>query len=377
MKTVANVVYNDFTNDSRVLKISQSLMTLGFQPIVVAVHNNGLKERESVGGVDVERLKLIVRHWSARKPVQLLKYLHFLLLSSWRFRGVDIVHCNDITALPVGVLIKIFGRKAAIVYDCHEYQTEINGLSGAKQKVMKLLETWLIRFADQVCTVSDSIADDYARLYRIPKPKLVLNCPFYQEQPPKNLFREGLGIRANQNIFLYQGGFAKGRGIELLLEAFCGLENDDNVIVFMGSGLLEPLVREKADKNKAVFFYPAVSPDVLLNYTASADFGISFAEDSCLNHRYCLPNKLFEYLMAGLPVITSNLVEMKSLVDSEGVGVVASTNTVEGFKAAVKETLDRDLSGMKENAVEARKKYCWEEQEGVLKEVYNSFLYKC
>lgn len=372
MKTVANVVYNNFTNDSRVLKISQSLKALGYQPVVVAVHNAGLARNEQVSGVEVERIKLLVNHWPSTKPMQLLKYLQFLLLAFWRFRGVDIVHCNDISALPVGVLIKLFSRKVTVVYDCHEHQTEIKGLGGKKQKFMKKLEALLVKFADQVCTVSGAIADDYARLYQIPRPALVLNCPFYQEQGPNNLFREQLGIRADQKIFLYQGGFAVGRGIELLLEAFSGLETDDNIIVFMGSGPLESQVRKKADEQSTIFFYPGVSPDVLLGYTASADYGISFADDSCLNHSYCLPNKLFEYLMAGLPVLTSNLVEMKTLVESQGVGVVAPTNNVEGFRQAVQNLLAQDLPTLQSNVLKAREIYCWEQQEKALKAIYDT-----
>lgn len=372
MKKIANIVLNDFTNDSRVLKISKTLKALGLSPTVVAMHNTGLLEKEDVIGVKVKRIKLNTRSWPKWKPIQFIKYLEFLVRVSIEFRKSDIIHCNDLNALPIGLLIKLLGRGKKVVYDCHEYETEINGLNGYKQKVIKWLECKLIPYTDAVITVSDSIANEYARIYRIPKPKLVLNCPAYYEKSKHNLFREKLGIRCDQKIFLYQGGLSKGRGIELLLEAFSHLESDKNVLVFMGYGPLEVLIQEKIKQARTVFFHPAVSPAVLLNFTSSADYGVSFIEDSCLSYRYCLPNKMFEYLMAGLPVLTSNLLEMKRLVETEGVGIVANENTVEGFRKAVEASLKQDYLAIQRNVFASRKKYCWEEQEKVLREIYNS-----
>jgi glycosyltransferase involved in cell wall biosynthesis len=138
----------------------------------------------------------------------------------------------------------------------------------------------------------------------------------------------------------------------------------------MGYGPLEGLVREESQTNETIFFHPAVTPHELLNYTSSADYGILFYEDTCLNHRYCSPNKIFEYLMAGLPVLTSNLFEMKRLVETEGVGIVAEENTVEGFKRAVTASLEQDYEKIQKNVFSARKKYCWEEQEKVIREIY-------
>jgi glycosyltransferase involved in cell wall biosynthesis len=368
---IANVVLNDFKNDSRVLKISKSLTEFGYEPVVVAMHNSGLLEHDTVQNLKVHRIKLISRPWLKWKPIQFLKYIEFLVKGFINYRKVDIIHCNDLSALPVGLLIKLFGRDKKLVYDCHEYETEINGLKGFEKSAKKWFEHKLIRYSDAVITVSDSIAIEYSRLYGIPKPHLVLNCPPYQEQSKHDFFRARLGARADQTIFLYQGGLVKGRGIELLLEAFSVFDSDTNVLVCMGYGPLEDLIRERAKQQRTIYFHPAVSPDVLLNYTSSADYGIAFTEDSCLNNRYCLPNKIFEYLMAGLPVLTSNLFEMKRLVETEGVGIVAEENTVDGFRQAVRASLQQNYAAIQRNVFAARKKYCWEEQEKVLKEIYD------
>jgi glycosyltransferase involved in cell wall biosynthesis len=372
MKKVANIVLNDFTNDSRVLKTSMTLEKLGFECVVLAMHNKGLELIESISGVNVHRVQLRTRPLPKWKPIQLVKYFEFLLKAIWRHRRVDIVHCNDLNALPVGLLIKFFRKNVKVVYDCHEYETEVYGLKGVEKRAKQLLERCLIRYADRIITVSDAIACEYSDLYEIDKPHLILNCPPYKEQKKLDLFRENLGIRQDQTIFLYQGGFTKGRGIELILEAFSGLQSDQNVLVCMGYGHLEPLVKKYSGISENIYHHRAVPPDVLLDYTSSADYGILFYEDTCLNHRYCSPNKMFEYLMAGLPVLSSNLSEMRRLVEDEAIGVVASENTVDGFRRAVINSLMNDYNSIEKNVLEARKKYCWEEQEKVLEKIYGA-----
>jgi glycosyltransferase involved in cell wall biosynthesis len=372
MKKIANIVLNDFVNDGRVLNTSKTLSSLDYKVVVVAMHSFELLEKEVVSGIDVERIKLTSRPWPKNKIIQFVKYFEFICRAFFRFRKFDVIHCNDLNALPIGVLIKIFCKEVKVVYDCHEYETERGGGNKISKWLMKFFEKNLIRYVDSIITVSDSIAACYSKDYGIVKPHLVLNCPSYTEQERFDLFRKNLNIRTNQTIFLYQGGLGFGRGIELLLEAFFGVNNDENVLVFMGCGPLESLIKEKAETFNNIFFHPAVSPDVLLNYTASADYGILFYEDTCLNHRYCSPNKIFEYLMAGLPVLTSNLYEMKRLVKSEGVGIVAEANTVDGFRGAISASLSQDYEEIQSNVFEARKKYCWEEQEKVIKEIYNA-----
>ncbi len=340
---------------------------------VVALHSKGLPLCENKQGVVVERVPLLSRPWPKCKPVQLLKYLEFVVRVAWRHRSVDVVHCNDLNALPVGLLIKLLGHNVKVVYDCHEYETEINGLKGFEKTAKRWLERWLIRYADAVLIVSDSIAREYARLYAIPAPHLVMNCPLFVEQVKHNLFRERFGIRPDQLIFLYQGGLSKGRGIEILLDAFAQRPDDRCVLVCMGYGPLKSTVQAFVQRSAVIFYHPAVDQKVLLDHTSSADFGVSFIEDTCLSYRYCLPNKIFEYLMAGIPVLTSNLFEMRRLVESESVGLVAESNDSKGFIRALESALELDREEMREKVLRVRQRFCWEEQEKVLGDVYAKF----
>mgnify|MGYP001770751853 CR=1 FL=1 len=371
MKKVTSIVLNNFKNDSRVLKENISLQKAGYEVQVVALHEEPLAEFEEVQNIPVHRVKLKSRGWSKQKLIQLIKYFEFIYKVVKQYKKSDIIHCNDLNSLPIGVIIKkFFNKDVKIVYDAHEYETELNGLKGIQKKLVKWLERKLIKYADKVITVSDAIADEYVKLYDIEKPSLVLNTPPYKEIQKKNIFRETLDILEDQTIFLYQGGLSRGRGIEILLEAFKTIDNENAVIVFMGYGPLESLIQNTSKEYKNIYFHQAVSPDILLDYTSSADFGISTIEDSCLSYRYCLPNKMFEYLMAEIPVIVSNLYEMKRLVELNNIGTVAKENTSQGLKEAIEEAVKLDKEELKTNIQKLKTIYNWEEQEKVLLDVY-------
>jgi len=371
MKKVLSIVLNNFKNDSRVLKENISLKKAGYDVQVVALYDEGQKEFESIQNIPVHRIKLKSRNWSKNKLVQLLKYFEFVYKVIKNYKNSDIIHCNDLNTLPIGVIIKkFFNKNAKIVYDAHEYETETVHLKGIEKKIVKIIEKYLIKYADKIITVSDSIANEYVKLYNIEKPALVLNTPLFKNIEKKDLFREKLGIKKDKTIFLYQGGLSKGRGIEVLLDAFKDINDNKSVIVFMGYGPLEKVIQEASKKYPNIYFHPAVSPEVLLDYTSSADFGISTIEDGCLSYRYCLPNKMFEYLMAEIPVIVSNLYEMRKLVNKYKIGVVAKENSPKGLKEAIKEAMSLDRNELLENIKKVKKIYNWEEQEKILLEVY-------
>ena len=371
LKIITSIVLNNFKNDSRVLKENISLQNAGYDVKVVALHEEPLKEYDEVQNISVHRIKLKSRGWSKNKAVQLLKYFEFVYRVVKEYKNSDIFHCNDLNALPVGVIIKFFYNKdIKIVYDAHEYETEINGLKGIQKKLLKILENNFIKYADKVITVSDAIADEYVKLYNIKKPALVLNTPLYKKIDKKDIFRESLRIGKDKTIFLYQGGLSKGRGIEILLDTFKQINDEKSVIVFMGYGPLEKLIKTVSKEYNNIYFHKAVSPDVLLDYTSSADFGILFYENSCLNHYYCSPNKMFEYLMAEIPVIVSNLFEMKRLVENNKIGIVAQKNTPNGLKDAIEKAVLLNKEALNKNILKVKELYNWEEQEKVLLKVY-------
>lgn len=373
MQSVVSIVLNNFKNDSRVLKEALSLTGAGHEVTIQAYHDEGLSEREVVSGVNVQRMKLVSKILPKARVVQLFKYIEFVIRAAVNQRHQKIFHCNDLNALPVAFLVKkVFRKDIKIVYDAHEYETETNGLKGLEKTLTKWVERFLINYCDQVITVSDSIANEYSRLYEIPKPALVLNAPYLQSVDKQNRFREKFGISEDKVIFLYQGGLFKGRGVETVIDAFKSIKIDNAVVVFMGYGPLESYVKNASNQYSNVYFHEAVSPTVLLNYTASADFGICMIEDTSLSYRYCLPNKMFEYVMAGLPIIASNLYEMRRFVEECEVGVIASQNTANGLVEAIEAASQINLDLLASNIEVTKQVFNWEQQEKVLLDVYSS-----
>ena len=368
-KKVYSIVLNNFTHDNRVLKENLTLKKNGFNLIIVALHENGLPEKERVEDLPVHRIKLVSKNWSKHPIIQIFKYIEFVIRVLFLYHDADIYHCNDLNALPIGVLVKIFfNQKAIIVYDAHEYEIERDGMNKLSRAFCHLLEGILIKTADKVITVSKSIAIEYSKLYNIRLPYLVLNCPNYIQVKRHDLFRQELGIREDQKIFLYQGGLSKARGLDKLLTYFSNQSNDEKVIVFMGYGPMEQEIKNCNSKN--VFFHKAVNQDVLLNYTSSADCGIFVYDNLCKSFYYCLPNKLFEYLHAGLPVIVSNLYELGNFVRDNKIGIVTNSTSLSDINAAISDFDKLDLNELKTNARNIAKTHCWAEQEKILLEVY-------
>jgi glycosyltransferase involved in cell wall biosynthesis len=371
-KKVTSIVLNNFQNDSRVLKENISLQNAGYDVQVVALWEDGVKEHEIVQNIPVHRVKLKSKKWSKNKLVQFIKYFEFLYKVSKLYKNTNIIHCNDLNALPIGVMIKkFFNKNIKIVYDAHEYEiNDVPNESKYKIKIKYILEKSLIKYADKTITVSDAIANEYVKLYNIPKPSLVLNTPPYKKIDKKDIFRDTFNIQKDKTIFLYQGGLSRGRGIEILLETFKQIDDKKSVIIFMGYGELEEHVLNASEEEDNIFFHKAVAPDILLDYTSSADFGILFYENNCLNHYYCSPNKIFEYLMAEIPVIVSNLYEMKRLVEKNNIGAIAKENSPEGLKEAIGDAVKLNKEELNKNIQKVKEVYNWEEQEKILLEVY-------
>jgi glycosyltransferase involved in cell wall biosynthesis len=377
MKKIALIVLNNFVNDIRVYKECKSLQKAGYDSIVVALHEDGLQEHENMNGVEVHRIRLKTRKWLKYKPIQFIKYIEFIFRFVNKYKSFDVFHCNDLNALPIGVIIKkYFNKNAKVVYDAHEYEIERNGISKIEKKISKILEKYLLKYTDSVITVSDSIANEYSKIYKIKKPTVIYNVPYYVKIEKKDIFREKFNIHKNQKIFLYQGGLSKGRGIEVIIDSFCKIfESEDKyynmpVVIFLGSGSLVNKILQKSKIYNNIFFHEAVKNEVLLDYTSSADCGICLYENNCLNHNFALPNKIFEYLMAEIPFITSNTFEISKLLQEYNVGLICNENKSEELIEKINLFMKLKPDYFHNEIIKIKNKYNWEKQENLLINIY-------
>jgi glycosyltransferase involved in cell wall biosynthesis len=282
------------------------------------------------------------------------------------------VHCHDLAMLPAGWWIKRrYGNTHTLVYDCHEHETETQNCKGWKKRCATWLERALISSADAVICVSESIANEYVQRYHIPKPYLVLNCPPLRRAEAKTpLLRERLNIPHHHILVLYQGAMTDGRNLPMMLRAASTLAGKEVSFVFMGYGKYSTDAQEAAALHPHIHYHEAVPSESLLAYTASADIGLLFTEDSCLSHHYSLPNKLFEYQMAGLPVIASDLPEIARVLRLNNTGILLQKPTEDSVVAAISSLSKDAIRDMCRGIDATTRVYNWENQQIVLLKLY-------
>ena len=338
MKKVLHIVLNEFKPDNRVRKEALSLSKNDYSVQISALYKKGRQIHEHTSGIDVYRLKLWTDRFSNNQFLQAFKYIEYTYKLIHKFKNIDIIHCHDTAPLLMAFLYKIVkNKKVKIIYDAHEYEAYTHNIKSMKKVFIIFLERMFIHKVDSVITVSDSIANAYTSKYNIQKPFLVLNTPNYMKADEKNIFREKFKIPNNYTIFLYQGLLGKGRGLENTIEAFKRLENKKVVVIFMGYGELENMVKDTAKKFNNIYYHSFVHPDELLNYTSSADFGLNLTINTCLSRYYALPNKLFEYTMAEIPSIVSDHYERSKFVRDYKIGLVVKDNDIDDLVSKIEQ----------------------------------------
>jgi glycosyltransferase involved in cell wall biosynthesis len=369
-----HIFLTPFQHESRVLKECRAASDLGWEKpfMVAALHEPGLDEEEELdNGILVWRVNLKTRGWPKNLVTQLLKYLELMARVVARMRREDltVIHTHSVSALPVGVVLKWL-TGAPVVYDAHELESETNGLSRFRSKLTRWAERMWIRGADRSITVCDSIADWYADAYSMPRPTVIRNVPLKTSATarPTTVLRDAHDVPHDAPLFLYQGSLAPGRGIEALLDIFTGFDSHKH-LVLMGYGPLEEEIRDAQSSSPNIHFQPAVPPDQVLNYTASADAGLCLIENTCLSYYYSLPNKLFEYLLSGLPVLVNDMPEQRRIVERFQCGWVVP-ESLDEQKILFASIGAEEIAARKEGAANAAESFDWEEEANHLRELY-------
>ncbi len=358
-KRVILPVINDLSTDQRMHKICTALHDMGYDVLLL-----GAKRKKS--------LDLIPRAYkTARFPLWIEKGKFFYLEFSIRLfiyllsKRPHIITANDLdTLLPSYLASKIKG--AELIYDSHEYFTEMPELDQRllTKKSWLALEKYLFPKLKKVMTVNESIARIYADLYH-KDIKVVRNVPFRILEVPKV---------AKQNIIIYQGNINKSRGIEVMIEALT-LLGDDVIFWCVGPGdLLEEMKDYAKSLNVAhkVKFWGPVPFQNLKELTFQAKIGISIEQPIGLNSTLCLPNKLMDYIQCHLPVIVTDLPEMRKIVDKYQNGIILERCSADLLAASIQKMLADEalLNQYAERSAAAAYELCWENEQKILAQLY-------
>lgn len=294
------------------------------------------------------------------------------------FRKSDVLLANDLdTLLPNFIISKLKGSE--LFYDSHEYFTEVPELVNRPriQGFWRSIEKFIFPKLKNVFTVNDSIASIYKAMYNVDV-KVVRNLPFRTTLKSSPVSRAQLGLPTDKKIFLFQGaGINVDRGAEEAIEAISGVDNA--VLLFIGGGdVIDDLKKNVQVFNiqHKVFFLPKQPMEVLYQYTSLADFGLTLDKDSNLNYRYSLPNKLFDYIQAGLPVLASDLPEVRKIIEQYDIGKITPSHSIDDLRKAMKSMVleEKQLALWKENLKFAAAELCWENEEKKLSEIFKDVI---
>ena len=355
---------------SRVLKISKTLQNAGYDILIVSKQEQGQCITENIDGLEIRRIHLVFKRKFHNIFIYFMKFVQFYFKIKKIAVLYEVIDCHDLFTLFMGYLIS---RKnhAKLILNAHELESERTGFVGIRKKISKILEKKLITKCAHVITVSRSIEDWYRNEYSIDNVSCIYNAPRYTDDFDRknNYFRQYFNISDDSIIFLYQGVLQTARGLDLLVECFKMLPSK-YALIFMGYGSLSEYIKAESKNADNIFYHDAVSMTELKNRTSSADYGMSLIAPVSLNEEYCMPNKLFEYIMYGIPVIGFNTKDQAEFIKKHDIGYVLEKYDVVSLKELILSLDSKKHSIFKENVQKIRKDISWETMEKQLLNIY-------
>lgn len=322
------------------------------------------------------RLMRLLKSFAWRFLVDQERFYLNLFLADGRRHTAEIVVAHDLPMLAVGrVLAEKFG--ARLVYDSHELYSE-QEFSPAQRAAWAKIERRHIHACDRVITVNPSIAKELQTRYGLAEVEVILNAERVGQLPPRSTYLHShFGIPEAHRILLFQGGLSATRNLVELVEAMARLSDRTLHLVLLGDGQLwhnlQRLVGQRGLQEQ-VHLHPAVAQAELLAVTAAADAGVIPYQGICLNNYYCTPNKLFEFVAAGLPILASDLPELRRLVEDQQIGRVADLSTPAAIATAIADFFadEQRLLRWRDNLLEVRRELSWEREGERLKRIYGT-----
>lgn len=336
MIKILHVSNTNIDFDSRIRKELLALGCLsGVQLSVVGVPDIREIRKGKIDNACYIRLYLISRSMkkfprAIRYFFELIEFTVNVVIVGWRLKP-QIVHCHDTFAVPSGWILKKT-IKSKLVYDAHELESNKNGQNAILSKATYLIEKFCWKKIDLFISVSESIIDWYMSHLGYKNNVLVLNSPIISENSNKEYFLSSskyfhvkYSLPSEHLVFVCIGILGPGRGIEICLEAFSSGPKNTHV-VFIGYGNLEGKIIDFSKRFKNIHFHSQVPHDRVVEIISSADFGLCMIENVSLSDYFCLPNKLFEYCFARLPILASNFPEIRRVVEKYSLGICCEPN---------------------------------------------------
>ncbi len=351
-------------------KVCRTLSGMGFDVLLVGRWLPGclpLNDRP----YKTHRMRLLFRHG----PLFYAEY-NFRLLLFLLFHSTKLLVSNDLDTLLANFIAHKF-KHVPLVYDSHEYYTETPELIDRPfvRGIWEKIEKAIFPKLTDIITVNKSIAELYQQKYN-----KVLNVVRNVPKTPgidTIVSRESLGLPTDRKIIILQGaGINIQRGAEEAVEAMQYVPNA-LLLIIGGGDVIESLKKqvEQSDLTDKVKFVKRLPYKELIQYTRLADLGITLDKDTNINYRYSLPNKLFDYIHAGIPVLTSRLPEIARIVEGYQIGRITENHNPAHIAGLMNQMLNDETQNKiwKNNLFAAAQDLNWEHEEKILIELYQKY----
>jgi len=369
--------------DSRAQRLAATLAERGHSVTILARWGPGLERDEVRGRVRICRVAVsaadglrlpgpVIRGLSRIRPIRVWLETRS---QGRRIRevgpDVDVIHAMAFLGLAAARWLRGRQPRARIVFDARDIYAEARNIARLPRParwLFQAVERRWARAAAAIVTTNDAYAEVMRARFGRPI-VVVMNAPRASDEPPAagRRFHDALNLPAAARVVLYHGGLDRDRGIEVLLDAVPSLP-PDAVLVLMGYGPLEQMLRERSavPSERRWYLLPAVAPSELLTWVASAAVVAIPIQPTSLNHLLTTPNKLFEALAAGVPVVASDLPGIAGIVRDTGIGILCDPTSPSAIAHAVGEVMAWDPATravIRERARAAvRDRYSWEAQ---------------
>ncbi len=363
-KRIIVSVSNDLSNDQRVARVCDSLTEWGFEVILLGRKLKKSPELET-RKYKTKRFKLLFE-----KGILFYACLNIRLFFYLLFTKTEILLANDLDTLAANTFVARL-KNIKLIYDSHELFTEVPELenNSFKKKIWSFIEKLCFKRIYKAYTVCESISDFYFNKYGI-KMLVIRNLPTQKTITNEYSLRD--------NILIYQGALNKDRGIEIIIKTMQFIDN--HKLIIAGKGDLEESLKQLSKElalQEKVIFTGNLNFNELFAYTQNAKLGFSLEQGKSLNYYFALPNKLFDYIQAGVPVICTNFPEMKKIIDKYKIGISSLITDENKLSQIINELIfEKDiLENFHKNCLIAKKELNWDNEKLLLKEIFFNHHY--
>lgn len=376
MSVNISIYQSSIVFESRIIKETGSIIKLGlFKKVyILGICTEYVPKITIVSkNCTIVRLRSFFSLFQSTAIFKSLKIIEFSIraISFCEKEKPSSVTIHSSSLLPLGIFLRM-RHNAKLIYAPHELESERIGLTKYKKIFIKRIEKAILPFTDSVSAPSAPIAKWYSKTYKRKMPFLIYNAPVLHQPKMINPYlkiREKLSIPQKSILFLYHGILDKGRGIEIICKCFQNSKHGFHIL-FCGFGYLAETIKEYQKKCPAIHLIDPVPPNMVLKMAGQADVGICLIENTCLSYKFSLPNKLFEYMHAGLAVISSNFPTMRQVVSQARIGWSIEPST-KSLNALLQKISTKTLLSKKKNSFKAKNKYCWERNEKNIQKMYS------